>query len=66
MEAIEKVILNHIKPFLEYKEKGIFVLVKTSNPSSSEFQNLFNVRLDDIANSQIEFKSESIILEFPM
>ena len=31
-----------IKPFLDYckKDKGIFVLVKTSNPSSGEFQDL--------------------------
>ena len=27
-----------VKPFLEYKEKGVFILVKTSNPSSAEFQ----------------------------
>lgn len=29
-----------IKPFAEYKDKGVFVLCKTSNPSSSDFQNL--------------------------
>ena len=55
--------IDGVKPFLEYKEKGVFVLVKTSNPSSSDFQNLFSVRLDDIPNSKIEFKAESIILE---
>ncbi len=55
--------IDGVKPFLEYKEKGIFILVKTSNPSSSDFQNLFSVRLDDIPNSKIEFKAESIILE---
>jgi len=55
--------IDGVKPFLEYKEKGIFILVKTSNPSSSNFQNLFSVRLDDIPNSKIEFKTESIILE---
>ena len=27
-----------VKPFVEYKDKGIFVLVKTSNPSSGELQ----------------------------
>lgn len=29
-----------MKPFLENKDKGVFVLVKTSNPGSDEFQNL--------------------------
>lgn len=33
---------DSLKPFFDYceKDKGIFVLVKTSNPSSSEFQDL--------------------------
>ena len=56
--------IDGVRPYIEnYKEKGIFILVKTSNPSSSDFQNLFSVRLDNIANSKIEFKAESIILE---
>jgi len=56
--------IDGVRPYIEnYKEKGIFILVKTSNPSSSDFQNLFSVRLDDIPNSKIEFKTESIILE---
>ena len=55
--------IDGVKPFLKYIEKGVFILVKTSNPSSSEFQNLFSVRLDDIPNSQTEYKTESIILE---
>lgn len=55
--------IDGVKPFLKYKEKGIFILVKTSNPSSSEFQDLFSVRLDDIPNSQTEVKTDSIILE---
>src|SRR5581483_4741859 len=29
-----------LQPFLEQKDQGIFVLVKTSNPESGEFQNL--------------------------
>ena len=29
-----------IRPFLQYRGKGLFVLVKTSNPSSGEFQDL--------------------------
>ena len=55
--------IDGVEPFLQYKEKGGFILVKTSNPSSNEFQNLFSVRLDDIPNSQTEIKIESIILE---
>lgn len=31
---------DSIEPFLKYKDKGIIVLCKTSNPNSSEFQNL--------------------------
>jgi len=31
-----------ITPFLKFKNKGIFVIVKTSNPSSHEFQDLFS------------------------
>jgi orotidine-5'-phosphate decarboxylase len=55
--------IDGVKPFIEYKDRGIFVLVKTSNPSSNDFQNLFSVRLDDIPNSQTEFKTELMILE---
>lgn len=29
-----------LQPFFEYKDKGMFILVKTSNPGSNEFQNL--------------------------
>lgn len=32
--------IETIEPFLSYKDKGIFVLCKTSNPGSGEFQNL--------------------------
>ncbi|MFX1339678.1 MAG: orotidine-5'-phosphate decarboxylase [Promethearchaeota archaeon] len=55
--------IDGVKPFLKHKDKGVFILVKTSNPSSNDFQNLFSVRLDDIQNSQIEFKTKSISLE---
>ncbi|MFW9968990.1 MAG: orotidine-5'-phosphate decarboxylase [Candidatus Odinarchaeota archaeon] len=49
-----------VKPFLEYKEKGIFILVKTSNPSSKEFQDLFSAELDNVSQdvTQIEVKSQ--------
>ncbi|MCX7955502.1 MAG: orotidine-5'-phosphate decarboxylase, partial [Patescibacteria group bacterium] len=32
--------IEPLKPFLEKKDKGIFILCKTSNPGSNEFQNL--------------------------
>ncbi len=52
-----------VKPFLEYKEKGVFILVKTSNPSSAEFQDLFSIRLDEIPNDIMEYKVENRILK---
>jgi len=51
------------KPFLEYKEKGLFVLVKTSNPSSSDFQNLFSTRIEDVPDEKFEYKVENKILK---
>jgi len=32
--------IKALQPFLDYKEKGIFILCKTSNPGSGEFQDL--------------------------
>ncbi len=55
--------IDGVKPFLAYKEKGIFILVKTSNPSSKDFQNLFSVRFDDIPEKEIEVKKELVKLE---
>lgn len=34
-----------VLPFLKYEGKGVFVLVKTSNPSSGEFQDLFSIAI---------------------
>ncbi|TFG29109.1 MAG: orotidine-5'-phosphate decarboxylase [Promethearchaeota archaeon] len=48
--------IDGVQPFLDYENKGIFILVKTSNPSSSDFQNLFSVRLDDIPVNQVEIE----------
>lgn len=55
--------IDGIKPFIDFKEKGIFILVKTSNPSSKEFQNLFSAKLDEIPDSQVEITKTSIKLE---
>ncbi|MFX1575084.1 MAG: orotidine-5'-phosphate decarboxylase [Promethearchaeota archaeon] len=52
-----------VKPFLEYKEKGLFVLVKTSNPSSNDFQNLFSTRIENISDREFEYKTEEKILK---
>lgn len=52
-----------VKPFLEYKENGVFILVKTSNPSSAEFQDLFSIKLEEIPNNVIEYKVEGKILK---
>ncbi|MFW9895428.1 MAG: hypothetical protein ACFFD7_06460, partial [Candidatus Thorarchaeota archaeon] len=38
-----------------YKDKGIFVLVKTSNPSSSDFQNLFSSKILDVSDEISEY-----------
>jgi len=55
--------IDGVKPFLEYKEKGIFVLVKTSNPSSKDFQNLFSTRIPNALESDIEVNVENVTLE---
>jgi len=55
--------IDGVKPFLDYKEKGIFILVKTSNPSSSDFQNLFSTKLPDVPDEEIEYHSQKIILK---
>ncbi|MFX1493034.1 MAG: orotidine-5'-phosphate decarboxylase, partial [Promethearchaeota archaeon] len=54
---------DSIKPYIEYyKGKGLFILVKTSNPSSNEIQNLFSVRLDNIDDTQVELEKEKVKL----
>lgn len=55
---------DSIKPYLEdYREKGIFILIKTSNPSSCEFQDLFSVRMDHITTNEIEINKDKVKLE---
>jgi len=55
--------IDGVKPFLEYKEKGVFILVKTSNQSSKDFQNLFSARIPNVLDSDIEINVEKITLE---
>ena len=56
--------IDGIRPYLEnYKEKGMFILVKTSNPSSRDFQNLFSIRLDEVSDVEYKIKKEYVELE---
>jgi orotidine-5'-phosphate decarboxylase len=48
--------IDGVKPFIDYKEKGVFVLVKTSNPSSNDFQNLFSTSLKDVSDEVFELR----------
>ncbi|TFG20191.1 MAG: orotidine-5'-phosphate decarboxylase [Promethearchaeota archaeon] len=56
--------IDSIKPYLDYySNKGIFVLVKTSNPSSSEFQDLFSIKLGEVDEKITEVQRENVKLE---
>ncbi|MHA2181290.1 MAG: orotidine-5'-phosphate decarboxylase [Promethearchaeota archaeon] len=55
--------IDGVKPFLDYKEKGIFILVKTSNPSSSDFQNLFSSKISDISGEISEYEVSKQVLK---
>jgi len=55
--------IDGVKPFLQYKEKGLFILVKTSNPSSKDFQNLFSADISDILDSEIKINVKNVTLE---
>ena len=44
--------IEALQPFLDYKEKGIFILCKTSNPGSGEFQNIHIRHPEFISGSQ--------------
>ena len=52
-----------IKPYLSYKEKGLFILVKTSNPSSKDFQDIFSARILNVPASDVEVTVDHITLE---
>lgn len=55
---------DSLKPYIDnYKEKGLFILVKTSNPSSNEFQNLFSIRVDEVDEKETEIHLKSVKLE---
>ncbi|MFX0040806.1 MAG: orotidine-5'-phosphate decarboxylase [Promethearchaeota archaeon] len=52
-----------VKPFLEYQEKGVFILVKTSNPSSKEFQDLFSLKLENVSQKVTQFEVKDRLLK---
>ncbi|MFX1390658.1 MAG: orotidine-5'-phosphate decarboxylase [Promethearchaeota archaeon] len=52
-----------VKPFLDYKQRGIFILTKTSNPSSSEFQDLFSIKLEKLSNEITEYEIDRELLK---
>jgi orotidine-5'-phosphate decarboxylase len=55
---------DSIKPYLEkYPKKGLFILVKTSNPSSKDFQDLFSTSVEQASNTQIAIHEERFDLE---
>jgi len=55
---------DSIEPYIEdYKEKGLFILVKTSNPSSKDFQDLFSARINKIDEFKTNIQLKSIKLE---
>ncbi|MHA1885453.1 MAG: orotidine-5'-phosphate decarboxylase [Promethearchaeota archaeon] len=55
--------IDGIKPFIKYKEKGLFILVKTSNPSSSEFQDLFSIKIQNLSNEITEYTVNNQVLK---
>jgi orotidine-5'-phosphate decarboxylase len=53
---------NSIAPFLDFSDKGIFLLVKTSNPSSIEFQDQFVLKGLDLLLNKEQNKESSLNL----
>ncbi|MFO8018944.1 MAG: orotidine-5'-phosphate decarboxylase [Promethearchaeia archaeon] len=56
--------IDGIKPYLtKYKNKGIYILVKTSNPSSRDFQDLFSIKMKQVNAKTIRYDAHSVRLE---
>lgn len=60
-----------VQPFLERQDRGIFVLVKTSNPGASEFQNLkiaplkkplYKIVAERVANDWNKYKNVGVVV----
>ncbi|MHA1746859.1 MAG: orotidine-5'-phosphate decarboxylase [Promethearchaeota archaeon] len=59
--------VDGIRPFLDYAPqgkggKGVIVLLKTSNPSSGDFQDLFSIALPDQSPEVIEIAQDHVQL----
>ncbi|WP_457557807.1 orotidine-5'-phosphate decarboxylase [Candidatus Harpocratesius sp.] len=54
--------IDGVKPFIKYipQGKGVILLLKTSNPSSGEFQDLFSLSLQEIAPDITEIAIDKI------
>ncbi|MHA1326535.1 MAG: orotidine-5'-phosphate decarboxylase [Promethearchaeota archaeon] len=46
-----------------YSNKGLFILVKTSNPSSKDFQDLFSIKLMDVKDEVFQIHKKEVLLE---
>ncbi len=55
--------IDGVKPFLDYRQKGVFILTKTSNPSSSDFQDLFSAKSIDISSDTTEIIMNNVKLK---
>ncbi|MHA1195333.1 MAG: orotidine-5'-phosphate decarboxylase, partial [Promethearchaeota archaeon] len=55
---------DSIEPYLKaYSNKGLFILVKTSNPSSKDFQDLFSIELLDVKDEVFQIHKKEVLLE---
>jgi orotidine-5'-phosphate decarboxylase len=55
---------DSVRPYLEkYPKKGLFILVKTSNPSSKDFQDLFSTNVEKASSRQTAIHEERFKLE---
>ncbi|MHA1673892.1 MAG: orotidine-5'-phosphate decarboxylase [Promethearchaeota archaeon] len=54
--------IDGVQPFLNYvpEGKGVIILLKTSNPSSGEFQDLFALDLPEISADITEFQVKNV------
>jgi len=55
---------DSIEPYLKaYSNKGLFILVKTSNPSSKDFKDLFSIKLMDVKDEVLQIHKKEVLLE---
>jgi orotidine-5'-phosphate decarboxylase len=55
--------IDGVKPFLDYKHNGVFILTKTSNPSSSDFQDLFSTNTLNFSSETTEVTVNNVELK---